>query len=115
MKAAGIADFPHTCIRKDAMFPVFTAFQPEFGTFLCRIRVYMSGVGIIEIRGISGVFLDFPGFCVSLPASGGVSPCLSGPEVSHVRPGRSGKVWKSYFIISENVAFLCIILAMSGL
>lgn len=37
-------------------FAVFAPFQPEFGTFVCGMRVYMSGVEIIEIRGIYGVF-----------------------------------------------------------
>ena len=37
-------------------FAVFAPFQPEFGTFVCGMRVYMSGVEIIEIWGISRVF-----------------------------------------------------------
>ena len=95
------------------IFPVFAAFQPEFGTFLCRMRVYMSGVEIIEIRGISGVFWDFPGFCVSLRASGGSAHVC--PEVSQARTGGSVKVRKSYFIISENVVFLCTVLIVKEL
>ena len=44
------------CMGKKASFPVFALFQPGFGTFVCKIRVCMPGVDIIEIRGISGVF-----------------------------------------------------------
>lgn len=40
----------------DVIFAVFGAKQPEFGTFISWMRVYMSRVEIIEIWGISRVF-----------------------------------------------------------
>lgn len=47
--------FVHMRTGKGLSFAVFAPFQPEFGTFVCRIRVCMPDVDIIEIRGISGV------------------------------------------------------------
>ena len=43
------------------LFAVFAPFQPEFGTFVCGMRVCMPGVEIVEIRGISDVY-GYSGF-----------------------------------------------------
>lgn len=51
------------CTGKEASFPVFGTFRRGFGTFVRKIRVYMSRVEIIEIRGVSGVFRIFRDFC----------------------------------------------------
>lgn len=73
----------HSSVWKDATFPVFGAKQPEFGTFVCKIRVCMPWVEIVEIWGISGVFLSFWG-----------SVCLCGrrgvcPVAGFLLPGRT--------------------------
>lgn len=53
------------CGAVDVIFAVFAPFQPEFGTFICGMRVYMFRVDIIEIRGISGVS-GYSGILLSL-------------------------------------------------
>ena len=47
--------FVHMRTGKELLFAVFAPLQPEFGTFVCGMRVCMPGVKIVEIRGISGV------------------------------------------------------------
>lgn len=100
------------CGLDDVIFAVFAPFRRGFGTFVRKIRVYMSRVEIIEIWGISGVFGIFRDFVAFVPekrvrhnSSGclGRMPCLE--TWRSVVPGGlfcSG-LWKT--INLENMVF----------